>query len=368
MPFRRLAARFDIVFRLGAAPVPSSLFSIYTVLFVPLSALSALLLCLFAEPIAIKLRLLDIPGGRKSHQHPTPLMGGLAFLLAFCPWALIWAFLAPSNIANFLFLAMACSAVTATLGVLDDRKHIPAIKRLLVCFGAITLALFIDPSLLVTKITWNHGHGLILLPRIVGIVLCVFSVVSLIQGANLADGKNGLLISLCLVWIYFLSIVIDQSLHIVLMGLAGVLMVLLVFNLSGRLFLGDGGSYSLATFIGLCAIYIAGDPHTKAASDQIALIFLLPVMDMIRLMTARAIRGTSPFAADRDHLHHHLLTAVGWPGGLAVYLMLAILPNLVAVSAPRWTLTIIAITVVAYLMAIYGVTRITEMRQHTQRR
>jgi hypothetical protein len=31
-------------------------------------------------------------------------------------------------------------------------------------------------------------------------------------------------------------------------------------------------------------------------------------------------------SADRDHLHHHLQDKFGWPGGLAVYLVLALLP------------------------------------------
>ena len=341
----------------------SSFFPFYTVLFVPLCALSTLLLCLFADSIAARLGLLDIPGGRKSHPHPTPLIGGLAFLLAFCPWAVIWGLLAPPEIARFLLIALACSAVTAVLGLLDDRRHISASLRLAICFAAILSTLLVAPVLVTQKITWNHGLGLIVIPSPGGIILCVLSIVALIQGANLADGKNGLLISLCLVWLYFLSVAADQSLHIILLSLSGVLMVLLAFNLSGRLFLGDGGSYGLATFIGLCALFIAKDPATKAASDQIALIFLLPVMDMIRLMTTRAIRGLSPFAGDRDHLHHHLLTAFGWPGGLAVYLMLAALPSLVVASAPRWTMTIILITILAYLAAIYGMTRLINLRR-----
>jgi UDP-GlcNAc:undecaprenyl-phosphate GlcNAc-1-phosphate transferase len=36
-------------------------------------------------------------------------------------------------------------------------------------------------------------------------------------------------------------------------------------------------------------------------------ILAYPLLDTIRVFTLRALKGTSPFSADRNHLHHHLL-------------------------------------------------------------
>jgi len=337
--------------------VSANLFKIINV-FVPLiCAIVTLLLCLFANPIARRLKLLDIPGGRKSHKHPTPLMGGVSLLLGFYPWIAVWAIANPS-VAPLVLPIVLCAAALTILGLIDDRVHLSAIFRLGFCIAAIMITIWFTPEISVRHIDWNYGSGGVALPTAAGLCMGVLSVVALIQAANLADGKNGLLIGLSLVWIYFLRAELSPELAFVLLSLSGLLAVLLTFNLAGRLFLGDGGSYGIATFIGLMALLAAEAPATRASSDQIALIFLLPVVDMARLMIVRASRGQSPFAGDRDHLHHHLLTAFGWPGGLTVYLMMAAMPSFLASAAPRWTLFIIAGTIAVYFCVIVFLDRV----------
>lgn len=325
----------------------SGVFNIYSVLLPPICSAIALLLCLAARPLAARLRLLDVPGGRKSHRRPTPLMGGLVLLIGFYPWVALWAVLAPQP-AGALLPVIGCSAALTLLGLADDRRHLPATFRLIVCTAAILAALWQAPALVLRAISWNYDLANVPLPWVLGLLLSTVSIVALIQASNLADGKNGLLIGMCLAWIYFLGNRLPDNLMPVVVGLGGILIVLLAFNLANALFLGDGGSYGLATFIGFLALITAGSPHLRTASDQVALIFLLPVLDMVRLTVARLARGQSPFVGDRDHLHHHLLAAFGWPGGLAAYLMMVVVPSFVAAGAPRNTLAIIALTVVLY--------------------
>lgn len=339
----------------------ASTFSTYSVLLPPVCAVIALLLCLGAQPITRRLRLLDIPGGRKSHHRPTPLVGGLALLIGFYPWLLIWAWLDPSPDAAPLIPMAGCSAALTVLGLIDDRRHLPAALRLLVCFACIALALHSAPLLVLQSISWNYGAGAVTLGR-TGIFFTAVSIVALIQAANLADGKNGLLIGMCLAWLFFLGNRLPDGFNPVVLGLVGILIVLLAFNLAGKLFLGDGGSYGLATFIGFLALLTANLPGNRVSSDQIALVFLLPVIDMVRLMIMRIVQRRSPFAGDRDHLHHHLLAAFGWPGGLAIYLMLVVAPSFVASGAPRNTLTIIALTVAVYFGIIAHARRIARRR------
>ncbi|HJS11064.1 MAG TPA: MraY family glycosyltransferase [Sphingopyxis sp.] len=285
-------------------------------------------------------------------------------MAGFYPWVAVWILLGPASDIVPQLTILACSALLTILGLVDDRRHLPASFRLLACALLISLALFIVPSLVLQQISWNYDAGAIGLPvgRFAYSALCI---VALIQAANLADGKNGLLIGLSLAWVYFLMVELPTGISPMLLALSGVLFVLLSFNLSGRLFLGDGGSYGLATLIGFMALLAANSPTGDAASDQIALIFLLPVIDMLRLIIVRAARGKSPFAGDRDHLHHHLLAAFGWPGGLVVYLMTATLPSFIAAAAPRHTLSLIAITMAAYfLIIIYA--RWASRRKHEQ--
>jgi UDP-GlcNAc:undecaprenyl-phosphate GlcNAc-1-phosphate transferase len=321
----------------------------------------ALLLCLGAQPVARRLGLLDIPGGRKSHHHPTPLIGGLALLIGFYPWLAIWMWLDSDPFKVSLLPMVGCAAALTILGLIDDRRHLAAAFRLLICFTCIAVALWSAPLLVLRSISWNYGAGSIALGW-TGALFTAVSIVALIQAANLADGKNGLLIGMCLAWLFFLGNRLPDSFNPMVLGLAGILIVLLAFNLAGKLFLGDGGSYGLATFIGFVALLTANQPRAHASSDQIALVFLLPVIDMIRLMITRLARRQSPFAGDRDHLHHHLLGAFGWPGGLAIYLMLVVAPSFVASGAPRNTLTIIALTVIVYFSIIAFARRVAHRR------
>lgn len=107
-------------------------------------------------------------------------------------------------------------------------------------------------------------------------------------------------------------------------------MVLLYFNLRGRLFLGDGGAYGLSCAIGMLAImiYNSAGSHTLRAisADELVVLFIIPVLDSFRLSYKRLRQGRSPMHADRDHLHHHLQDRLGWPQGLFVYWLLALGP------------------------------------------
>jgi UDP-GlcNAc:undecaprenyl-phosphate GlcNAc-1-phosphate transferase len=107
-------------------------------------------------------------------------------------------------------------------------------------------------------------------------------------------------------------------------------MVLFVFNMMGRLFLGDGGAYAIATAIGLLAIMVYNTPGTEAlraiSADELVLLFVVPVGDSFRLSYKRLRQGRSPMSADRDHLHHHLQDRFGWPNGLLINWAIALLP------------------------------------------
>jgi UDP-GlcNAc:undecaprenyl-phosphate GlcNAc-1-phosphate transferase len=106
--------------------------------------------------------------------------------------------------------------------------------------------------------------------------------------------------------------------------------VLLAFNKDGKLFLGDGGAYGLATALALLTIAIYNRPgahSTRAISaDEIMILFAVPILDAFRLSWKRIRNGQSPMAADRDHLHHKLQDRLGWPTGLFVYWFLALIP------------------------------------------
>lgn len=300
-----------------------------------LSALITFVLCLRAREISLALGIMDTPDERKHHRVATPLMGGVALQLGFIPVALALVyFTAPIGLRSTLLLYLACIAAITMVGLTDDRHTLSARNRLLISFAVFGAAALVDPLFNVRTLNFElfdlkFGLGTGWLAAIFTVVCCV----GLLNAVNMADGKNGLVIGLCLGWTALLAIRAPAPLLPMLALLASTLFVLMLFNLRGRLFLGDGGAYGIATAIGMLAIavYNSSGSHAGRAisADELMLLFSVPVIDSFRLTFVRLRRGQSPMAADRDHLHHHLQNWFGWPGGLIVYLVIALLPGAV---------------------------------------
>jgi UDP-GlcNAc:undecaprenyl-phosphate/decaprenyl-phosphate GlcNAc-1-phosphate transferase len=293
---------------------------------------ATLLLCLNAKSISSWLGIMDIPDERKHHRAATPLMGGVVLQIAFVPAVAALILLnAPPSWLQSLLVWLACVVAMTLVGIADDRHALSARDRLLVSFLVFGSAAFVDPLFNVRVLSFEHlGFELGLGTGWLAVIFTSICCVGLVNAVNMADGKNGLVIGLCIGWTALLAMRAPADVLPLLALLAAVLMVLVVFNVRGHLFLGDGGSYGLATAIGLFAILsynMAGAHAGRAiAADELMLLFAVPVVDAFRLAFVRLKRGQSPMAADRDHLHHHLQNRFGWPGGLVAYLGLSILP------------------------------------------
>ena len=108
-------------------------------------------------------------------------------------------------------------------------------------------------------------------------------------------------------------------------ALAGSLVGFLVFNFSpAKIFMGDSGSLTIGLIASILAIkMIEFDSQLPLmpVSDNFLLIepisrpiFALavlayPLLDTMRIFIYRAMRGVSPFSADRNHIHHRLIDA-----------------------------------------------------------
>ncbi|WP_373473246.1 glycosyltransferase family 4 protein [Sphingorhabdus lacus] len=295
-------------------------------------ALMSFLLCLNAKSLSGHLNLVDVPVGRKQHKSPTPLMGGVAILVALVPVVLVYTLLnVPERwFASFL-IWIACVTVMAFVGLADDRHSLSPRLRLLISFLVFALAAAIDPTFNVRLLDFvtpkfTLGLGTWWLAIIFTVICCV----GLINAVNMADGKNGLVLGLALGWLGILAVRAGDPL-LPLIGLfACCLIVLFAFNMRGLLFLGDGGAYAIATALGLLAIMIYNSPGAQTlraiSADELVLLFIVPVADSFRLTITRLRQGRSPMSADRDHLHHHLQDNFGWPNGLLVYWVVALLP------------------------------------------
>jgi UDP-GlcNAc:undecaprenyl-phosphate GlcNAc-1-phosphate transferase len=287
--------------------------------FAPLVALAAtILLIVVLRPVAVRVGLLDVPGERKSHRSPTPLVGGLAifaglglgfFLCKDGPVPLsqreVYSFFG----AGFLLVAV---------GMVDDFLELSPAVRFVAQVLAALLMIFGAGVVLNDLGLMMPGGGLLEL-GVLAVPFTVFATLGVINALNMCDGLDGLSGSLTLTSLsglilaaYTWGIPADTAL-LPILG-TGIL-AFLFFNLRilGRdrasVFMGDAGSMFLGFALTWYAIALS-QGQSRALPPASALWFLMiPIFDAVSMMLRRILKGRSPFAADREHLHHIFLLA-----------------------------------------------------------
>lgn len=321
-----------------------------------IGAVLALLVGLNADRLGERLGLLDHPdpeGGRKIHPRITPLVGGLAVVTA----ALVGVALPGVSTGFSAGLFALVVAGMFLIGFADDRWELSAPFRFL--FVAVLLLVMIlgtDDF----RILFLHFAGqtqLVLMAGFVGIAFTLICLLGFLNAVNMADGKNGLVIGQAIIWCAVLALRLPPPQVPLVAAIAGSLMVLLAFNLRGRLFLGDNGSYGLSAIFGLLAIHAWNTGFADFNADDIAVLFALPVFDTLRLIGQRLINRQSPFTPGRDHLHHYLHARWGWPGPLPAVLLLVAIPNAGALMFPDTGLAWLAVTLAGYVLLLWLATR-----------
>ena len=307
------------------------------------SAVLSLLVCLNAPSIGRALGLIDDPKAKAHslHLRTTPLVGGIAVLL---PWGILTGgdaiLVRLSSQAGDVarphgWLALFILAI-ALVGALDDRFHLTARLRLAVMGLMFMLFVSFNPAFGVAYLT-SPGLGISFSLGLLSVPFTALCLLAFTNAVNMTDGRNGLTIGLSLIWCLTFSFYVPADFGGMLYVGAASLLVTGFYNLKGRLFLGDTGTYGLAALFGLTGLYThgIGSGAGGVSSTQLAAIFAIPGLDMFRLIADRVSFGVSPMAGDHDHLHHRLERFIGWPLGLPVYLALAGAPILIACSGPQ---------------------------------
>jgi Fuc2NAc and GlcNAc transferase len=295
--------------------------------------------------LALSRGLLDVPNARSSHSKPTPRGGGLAIVLAasagFC--ALYGAGVLDSD----LFIALTGGGTTiAVVGLLDDRKPLPAGVRFAVHVAAAAWAMVwlggLPPLRLGASLV-NLGWA--------GHVLAVLGIVWTLNLFNFMDGIDGIAASEAvfvaasggsLLLIAGLSPPVPTAALVFAAACAG----FLPWNWPlARIFMGDVGSGYLGYTIAVLAIAATRD------SPVFAWVWLLLggafFVDATVTLARRILRGERPHVAHRSHAYQWLARRWGShrPVTLAVIAVnvLWLLPSAwVAANYPPLALWILA--------------------------
>lgn len=318
-------------------------------------ACATLTLCLLARHIGLWLDIIDHPdGARKVHHRETPLVGGIAVVSPLTAIAVALAL--TTEFAPLYWILVVAMIGFLVLGLVDDRRHVRPAFRLgistITCLGF----LLIVPDLDVTFLKFSFlphaiyfGTEPLGLPVFTGSALfTVLCLVGLQNTINMADGENGLVIGLSVLWVSLLTPFAPAHLLPLLIVLLLCLLVTLVFNLAGHLFLGDSGTYAIAMVIALLTVYTYKVRFNQLPADMVMLWFLIPVVDTLRLMLLRGLSGSSPLRSDRNHFHHRIQRLVSWPWSVALYLAIVGGPSILALMYPKITLIWVVLALSAY--------------------
>jgi len=287
--------------------------------------LVTLISILLLRPAAKKFRLVDTPGGRKTHAKETPLAGGLGIYLGL----VTGIFLTPEVMAQYQVLLWLAGLLLVT-GLVDDYYPLPPLVRLSIQILAAWIMCAEGDNQLISL-----GHLFSEKELYLGrftMVMTIFATVGVINAINMIDGMDGLSGGLVMISLLFLALtaMLDGSnpaLLALAMTTSACLLAFLSLNFRAPMkkpaliYLGDSGSTMLGLV--LAWLLIESSQTKQIMPATIALWFIaIPLMDTVFLFIARPLIGKSPFAPGTDHLHH-LLELRGLSRAKVVFLLYA---------------------------------------------
>jgi len=263
--------------------------------------------------VALKANILDHPDHRKVHNSATPLLGGIAVLIAF----------SFSLGANMLLekgmLVLLCSGlIMALVGLLDDVRGISALTKLFIQILVVLFLVYhgIILDLFPPRTTWGFWLNLL---------FTIIWVLGITNAMNFIDGMDGLAAGLSAIMAAFIGIVAFQTdqpfMGWIAIAILGSCLGFFPFNFRlqkpALIFLGDAGSTFLGFMLaGLAVMGYWSESRIVSFANPV-LIFWILIFDMIYITVERVVSGKVRTAKEfieyvgTDHLHHRLFYLLG---------------------------------------------------------
>ncbi|WP_122818190.1 glycosyltransferase family 4 protein [Nocardioides pantholopis] len=309
------------------------------------------LLTVVAREIALRTGAVARVRDRDVHDTPIPYLGGLAMLGGLAAAYLVARELPFLSMGGpFVFrdakVVLIAGALICAVGVLDDLFELDALVKL---GGQVLAAGFlVGFDIRYFFFPWSDGVQFSL-DGTQAALLTGFVVVGTVNAVNFVDGLDGLAAGVVgigalafFLFCYELTRInsADRATTAALLSvaLAGVCAGFLVHNFHpARLFMGDSGSMLIGLVLSASAVTLTGQFSGPQISEggggaQASLlptllpillpvsILIVPILDLVLAVVRRTRAGRSPFAPDKQHLHHRLLE-IGHSQRRAVFIM-----------------------------------------------
>ena len=266
------------------------------------------------------------------------------------------------GVEGFVWLAViACMG----LGLVEDlnNDYLSARFRLCALMVIFSLLLAFRPIVIPLGLgVW--ALDILLAIPFIGWLLTVIFCVGFINAVNMADGANGLMPGILTISFGLFYTETGSLAFAALMTSCG---LFTIFNvISGRLFLGDTGSYGFGAAIVLSSLILFRQGIFSA--PFLAVLLAYPCIDFLMALVRRSWQGRSLFLPDNDHLHNKIhfhfqkrfrsaTVANSLTGGVIVassagVAMMGSLFSWLPVTSELWAL-VFALQCIAYALAYY---------------
>lgn len=278
-----------------------------------ITLLISLLMCkviIYTDNIHSQLTLdHDLSGIQKMHTHPVPRIGGLAIFVSMVFTALysantgaVWSGFYAGLITSLFFVFVG--------GLTEDlSKAVSPIVRISFMLFAVLYAVYISHSMPLIHHMGHENLDQILKFNIIAIFITCFAVIGISNAYNIIDGFNGLSTTAGIINIiglaYLSAMVGDTTLLFVALSLIAAILGFLMFNYpKGKIFLGDGGSYSLGFMVSLISLNLTETYHHQISPYAILLLAAYPFTETVfSIIRRKLVHKTRAMAPDNLHLH-----------------------------------------------------------------
>lgn len=295
-----------------------------------------------AKFIGHKFDIIDYPNYRKIHATPTLKTGGVIILIGYVFGLFLCKAYSYPNSQSLVLSAVSIFLI----GILGDKDWLNAKPRLLlqagVCLG------FVVATDAVLK-----DLGIFVLPWFLQIPFTVFAIVGVINAFNIVDGMNGLSSGIGFIAASILGLLAffqgDQEIFTYAFLLCGALAGFIVFNMKGKIFMGDSGSYLTGFVVSVLSVMLAIRNPDVSPFAPFLMVFV-PVFDTLFAIWRRRRFKRDLFKADRKHLHHMLAQRYqSTARALAVILLLQAVFAIVAVLFRGQTYVLVGVAAMSAL-------------------
>ena len=306
----------------------------------------------YFNPISKYINLLDIPDKkRKIHSNITPKSGGIVIFLFAINYFIVKFLNEQISLSLLISIIISCLLIFIIF-LVDDLKDINANLRLILVALILLFFFMINETVLIKELKFI---SIAMTPNLnkTDLFFSILCVLLLINAVNLMDGINGLCVGHFIIWLFILN-----TEHLLIQYLIYTpLLVLIYFNLKGKIFLGNTGSILIGFIISI-SIITQYKFQKNLYIEDIFIYLMIPGLDMFRLFIKRIINKKNPFSADQNHLHHLLYFKYRSKLALIFYLLISFGPAIISYFIRNeLTILVILFSSIIYFFIIYKLER-----------